>query len=215
MRQSPHGPHRPSAQLPDPHGASRQAHRSREGKQSLHDGELIARLEDSFKNTIQATMPPAQGHLVSRSSLPTIHLSKDGKSQEISLHDLARAIASEMQKPGLSPWQCSCPPGIRWELPYHHLPDEEPMILDREFQLQILRRYAEVYPSRTFEKWRALDEDERKVSANLFTCRTTAWWKSLVSYPKKGVSFTKGVTSQQRAWTSWRMTAAYLQSWAS
>ncbi|WP_338496145.1 hypothetical protein [Delftia tsuruhatensis] len=42
------------------------------------------------------------------------------------------------------------------------------MILDREFQLQILRRYAEVYPSRTFEKWRALDEDERKVSANLF-----------------------------------------------
>ena len=61
-------------------------------------GELIARLEDSFKNTIQATMPPAQGHLVSRSSLPTIHLSKDGKSQEISLHDLARAIASDMQK---------------------------------------------------------------------------------------------------------------------
>lgn len=41
------------------------------------------------------------------------------------------------------------------------------MILDREFQLELLRLYADVYPDRTYGPWSELDSDERKVAANL------------------------------------------------
>ena len=41
------------------------------------------------------------------------------------------------------------------------------MILDREFQLSVLKRYAEVYPTRTEEKWTALGDDEHMIAANL------------------------------------------------
>ena len=42
------------------------------------------------------------------------------------------------------------------------------MVLDREFQLELLRKYAHVYPNRTYENWKVLGHDERKVAANLF-----------------------------------------------
>ncbi len=41
------------------------------------------------------------------------------------------------------------------------------MALDRVLQLLILQRYAEVYPSGTWEKWTDLGDDEMTVAANL------------------------------------------------
>ena len=41
------------------------------------------------------------------------------------------------------------------------------MALDRGFQLSVLRRYADVYPNRTYEKWHELGDDEHKIAANL------------------------------------------------
>lgn len=61
-------------------------------------GELIARLEDSFKTKIHATMAPPQGRLTLRPTSPIIRVAPDGTSQEVSIEDLARAIAAEMQK---------------------------------------------------------------------------------------------------------------------
>ncbi|MBF5006010.1 hypothetical protein [Diaphorobacter caeni] len=46
-------------------------------------------------------------------------------------------------------------------------PKEDGMVLNREFQLSVLRRYADVYPNRTFEKWHDLSDDEHTVAANL------------------------------------------------
>lgn len=41
------------------------------------------------------------------------------------------------------------------------------MVLDRGMQLNILKRYADVYPNGVYEKWHTLGDDEQTVAANL------------------------------------------------
>ncbi len=41
------------------------------------------------------------------------------------------------------------------------------MIVDRDFQLELLHKFVHVYPGRTYEDWRVVGTDERTVAANL------------------------------------------------
>ncbi|WP_126312901.1 helix-turn-helix domain-containing protein [Delftia acidovorans] len=60
--------------------------------------ELEVTLHGSFLKSIHGTMPAAQGHLTLRPTSPIIRVTPDGTTQEITLEELAKAVASEIQK---------------------------------------------------------------------------------------------------------------------
>lgn len=60
--------------------------------------ELEVTLHGSFLKSIHGTMPAAQGQLTLRPTSPIIRVAPDGTTQEITLEELAKAVASEIQK---------------------------------------------------------------------------------------------------------------------